>query len=103
MNNRLGNLADLKLKSGLFKHISGPRLGAKLIMNKNGLLFPMCSSMTLRRPQTSLDSRYLQEDMKNLKREHYRMGLEYHNEVKNSFHLKNIINIRKKKFGSSEI
>ena len=31
------------------------------------------------------------------------MGLEYHNEVKNSFHLKNIINIRKKKFGSSEI
>ena len=31
------------------------------------------------------------------------MGLEYHNEVKNSFHLKIIINIRKKKFGSSEI
>ena len=24
------------------------------------------------------------------------MGLEYHNKVKNSFHLKNIINIRKK-------
>ena len=24
------------------------------------------------------------------------MGLEYHNEVKNSFHLKSIINIRKK-------
>jgi hypothetical protein len=66
---RLGNLADLKLKSGLFKHICGPRLGAKLIMNKNGLLFQMCSSMTLRRPQTSLDSRYFQEDMKNLKRE----------------------------------
>ena len=55
---RQGNLADLKLKSGLFKHISGPRLGTKLIMNKNGLLFTMCSSMTLRRPQTSLDSRY---------------------------------------------
>ena len=31
------------------------------------------------------------------------MGLEYHNEVKNSFHLKIIICIRKKKFGSSEI
>ena len=31
------------------------------------------------------------------------MGIEYHNKVKNSFHLKNIINIRKKKFGSSEI
>ena len=31
------------------------------------------------------------------------MGLEYHNKVKNSFHLKSIINIRKKKFGSSEI
>ena len=54
---REGNLADLKLKNGLFKHISGPRLGAKLIMNKNGLIFPMCSSMTLRRPQMSLDSR----------------------------------------------
>ena len=53
--------------------------------------------MTLRRPQTSLDSRYFQEDMKNLKREQYRMGLEYHNKVKNSFHLKNIINIRKQK------
>ena len=31
------------------------------------------------------------------------MGLEYHNEVKNSFHLKIILCIRKKKFGSSEI
>ena len=31
------------------------------------------------------------------------MGLEYHNEVKNSFHLKIIINIKKKKFCSSEI
>ena len=31
------------------------------------------------------------------------MGLEYHNEVKNSFHLKIINNVRKKKFGSSEI
>ena len=31
------------------------------------------------------------------------MGLEYHNEVKNSFHLKIIINIRKKIFCSSEI
>ena len=58
---REGNLADPKLKNGLFKHISGPRLGAKLIMNKNGLIFPMCSSMTLRRPQMSLDSRYCQE------------------------------------------
>ena len=66
---RQGNLAGLKLKSGLFKHISGPRLGANLIMNKNSLLFPMCSCMTLRRPQMSLDSRYFQEDMKNLKRE----------------------------------
>ena len=66
---RLGNLAGLKLKSGLFKRISGHRLGAKLIMNKNGLIFLMCSSMTLRRPQISLDSRYFQEDMKNLKRE----------------------------------
>ena len=66
---RQGNLADLKSKSGLFKHISGPRLGAKLIMNKSGLLFTMCSYVTLRRPQMSLDSRYFQEDMKNLKRE----------------------------------
>ena len=66
---RCGKLADLKLKSGLFKHISGPRLGAKLIMNKNGLLFTMCGSMTPRRPQMSLDSRYFQEDMKNLKKE----------------------------------
>ena len=31
------------------------------------------------------------------------MGLEYHNEVKSSFHLKIIIQMRKKKFGSSEI
>jgi hypothetical protein len=31
------------------------------------------------------------------------MGLEYLNKVKNSFHLKNIINIRKKKFGSSPL
>ena len=31
------------------------------------------------------------------------MGLEYHNDVKDSFHLRSIINIRKKKFGSSEI
>ena len=31
------------------------------------------------------------------------MGLEYYNEVKNSFHLKIINNVRKKKFGSSEI
>ena len=46
--------ADLKLKNGLFKHISGPRLGEKLIMNKNGLIFPMCSLLTLRRPQMSL-------------------------------------------------
>ena len=66
---RHGNLAGLKLKNGLFKHISGPRLGATLIMNKNGLLFLICSSMTLRRPQTSLDSIYFQEDMKNLKKE----------------------------------
>jgi hypothetical protein len=66
---REGNLADLKLKNGHFKHITGPRLGAKLIMNKNGLLFTMCSYVTLRRPQMSLDSRYCQEDMKNLKRE----------------------------------
>ena len=69
LNIRQGNLADLKSKSGLFKHISGPRLGAKLIMNKNGLLFTMCSYVTLPRPQMSLDSRYFQEDMKNLKRE----------------------------------
>ena len=46
---RCGKLADLKLKSGLFKHISGPRLGARLVMNKNGLIIPMCSSMTLRK------------------------------------------------------
>ena len=46
---RQSNLADLKLKSGLFKHISGPRLGVKLVMNKNGLIIPMCSSMTLRK------------------------------------------------------
>ena len=54
-----GNLADLKLKN-----IIGPRLGAKLIVNKNGLIFPMCSSMTLRRPQMALDSRYCQEEKK---------------------------------------
>ena len=66
---RQGNLADLKLKNGLFKHIGGPRLGATLVINKNGLIFPVCSSLTLRRPQMSLDSRYCQEDMKNLKRE----------------------------------
>ena len=40
---------DLKFKNGLFFHISGPRLGATLIMNKNGLLFSICSSMTLRK------------------------------------------------------
>ena len=66
---REGNLADLKLKNGLFMDISGPKLGATLIMYKNGLIFPLCSSLTLRRPQMSLDSRYCQEDMKNLKRE----------------------------------
>ena len=69
VNCREGILEGLKFKSGLFKHISGPRLGATLIMNKNGLLFLICSSMTLRRPQTSLDSIYFQEDMKNLKKE----------------------------------
>ena len=49
--------------------ISGPKLGATLIMYKNGLIFPLCSSLTLRRPQMSLDSTYCQEDMKNWKRE----------------------------------
>ena len=50
-----------------------------------------------------LDSRYCQEDMTNLKKEEYRRGLEYHDEVKNNFHLKIINYIRKKKFGSGEI
>ena len=63
------HLTDLKSKNGLFTNISGPKLGATLIMNKNGLLFRMCSYVTLRRTQMSLDSRYFQEDMKNLKRE----------------------------------
>ena len=45
-------LADQILQFSLFKHISGPRLCASLVMNKNGLLFPICSSMTLRRPLT---------------------------------------------------
>ena len=31
------------------------------------------------------------------------MGLEYHNEVKNSFHLKKYYQYKEKKFGSSEI
>ena len=69
IHTREGILEGLKFKSGLFKHISGPRLGATLIMNKNGLLFLICSSMTLRRPQISLDSIYFQEDIKNLKKE----------------------------------
>ena len=47
MSVRLGNLANLKLYIDLFIDISGPRLCATLIMNKNGLLFPM--TMTLRK------------------------------------------------------
>ena len=54
---RLCNLEDLKLYIDIFNDIGVPRLGTWLIMNKNGLLFPMCSSMTWHRPQTSLDSR----------------------------------------------
>ena len=72
------------------------RLCAKLEMFKSGLICPKSCTLTLRRHNTYLDTSYFQEDMKILKRELYRMGLEYHNKVKNSFHLKNIINIRKK-------
>jgi hypothetical protein len=47
---RLCNLEDLKLYIDIFNDIGVPRLGTWLIMNKNGLLFPMCSSMTWHRP-----------------------------------------------------
>ena len=42
----LCNLEDLKLYIDIFIDIGVPRLFASLIMNKNGLFFPMCRSMT---------------------------------------------------------
>ena len=56
---RLWNLnLNLILYGDLFIDMVVPDyLGAKLIMNRNDLFFPMCTSMTLRRPQKSLDSR----------------------------------------------
>ena len=41
---------------GFFIGIAVPRLGTKLVMNKNGLIFPMCKHTH----KTSLDSRYFQ-------------------------------------------
>ena len=37
------------LCSDPFGDIGGPRLCTRHVMNKNGLIFPMCSSMTLRK------------------------------------------------------
>ena len=54
---RQGNYEDLILHIDFFIGIAVPRLGTKLVMNKNGLLFPMCCSMTKHRHKTSLDSR----------------------------------------------
>ena len=49
LNTRLCNLENAISYFDLFNGIGGPRLCARLVMNKNGLIIPMCSSMTLRR------------------------------------------------------
>ena len=41
-----------KIIIDFFIGIGVPRLGTKLVMNKNGLIFPMCSSMTLHKGLT---------------------------------------------------
>ena len=49
---RQGILAELILWFDFFIDISGPKLCAKLIINKNDLLFSICSFMTLRKGLT---------------------------------------------------
>ena len=44
---RLGNLGDLISYIDFFIGTGVPRLGTKLVLNKNGLLFPMFSSISL--------------------------------------------------------
>ena len=43
---RLCNLANEISYLELFGDIGGPRQGARLVMNKSGLIFPICSCMT---------------------------------------------------------
>ena len=49
---RLCNLENVISHFDLFGDIGGPRLCTRHVMNKNGLIFPMCSSMTLHKGLT---------------------------------------------------
>ena len=77
--------------------IGGPRLGAKLIMNKNDLLFPMCSSMTAQTPNIFRFNivSVLHEKELNWSNN---MCLDYDNEVKTALKFQYFINLTKKFF-----
>ena len=78
--------------------IGGPRLDAKLIMNKNDLLFPMCSSMTA---QTQNIFRFKIVSVLHEKELNWsnNMCLDYHNEVKIALKFETFIHLTKKSFG----